>query len=322
MRKLACLLIAAFMCLTMNGLAFGADTYPAKPIKLIVPYGAGNATDAAARLMVKYLEKELSTSVAIVNVAGAAGTIGSMQVLRAKPDGYTLLWNHLSLLTAYHTGASKFTWDSLTPICNGVRFYKTLVVRGDAPWKNLQEFVDDARKNPGKIKWGVNIGAGLHFEALGFETLTGTKFHFVAGEGEADQINAMLGGRIDVCTPSPQIVMQYKEDGRIRALASSTEERIPSLPGVPTYKEEGVDLTFMYEPALYGPAELPDSIVERLNQAVANVMKNPEFIAGLAKLGMDPAYMSQEDFRQHLLRLDSQMYMFARQGGLIPKPKL
>ena len=322
MRKLACLLIAAFMCLTMNGLAFGADTYPAKPIKLIVPYGAGNATDAAARLMVKYLEKELSTSVAIVNVAGAAGTIGSMQVLRAKPDGYTLLWNHLSLLTAYHTGASKFTWDSLTPICNGVRFYKTLVVRGDAPWKNLQEFVDDARKNPGKIKWGVNIGAGLHFEALGFETLTGTKFHFVAGEGEADQINAMLGGRIDVCTPSPQIVMQYKEEGRIRALASSTEERIPSLPGVPTYKEEGVDLTFMYEPALYGPAELPDSIVERLNQAVANVMKNPEFIAGLAKLGMDPAYMSQEDFRQHLLRLDSQMYMFARQGGLIPKPKL
>ncbi len=322
MRKLACLLIAAFMCLTMNGLAFGADTYPSKPIKLIVPYGAGNATDAAARLMVKYLEKELSTSVAIVNVAGAAGTIGSMQVLRAKPDGYTLLWNHLSLLTAYHTGASKFTWDSLTPICNGVRFYKTLVVRGDAPWKNLQEFVDDARKNPGKIKWGVNIGAGLHFEALGFETLTGTKFHFVAGEGEADQINAMLGGRIDVCTPSPQIVMQYKEDGRIRALASSTEERIPSLPGVPTYKEEGVDLTFMYEPALYGPAELPDSIVERLNQAVANVMKNPEFIAGLAKLGMDPAYMSQEDFRQHLLRLDSQMYMFARQGGLIPKPKL
>lgn len=219
-----------------------------------MPYGAGNATDAAARLMVKYLEKELSTSVAIVNVAGAAGTIGSMQVLRAKPDGYTLLWNHLSLLTAYHTGASKFTWDSLTPICNGVRFYKTLVVRGDAPWKNLQEFVDDARKNPGKIKWGVNIGAGLHFEALGFETLTGTKFHFVAGEGEADQINAMLGGRIDVCTPSPQIVMQYKEDGRIRALASSTEERIPSLPGVPTYKEEGVDLTFMYEPALYGPA--------------------------------------------------------------------
>ena len=322
MRKLACLLIAAFMCLTMNGLAFGADTYPSKPIKLIVPYGAGNATDAAARLMVKYLEKELSTSVAIVNVAGAAGTIGSMQVLRAKPDGYTLLWNHLSLLTAYHTGASKFTWDSLTPICNGVRFYKTLVVRGDAPWKNLQEFVDDARKNPGKIKWGVNIGAGLHFEALGFETLTGTKFHFVAGEGEADQINAMLGGRIDVCTPSPQIVMQYKEDGRIRALASSTEERIPSLPGVPTYKEEGVDLTFMYEPALYGPAELPDSIVERLNQAVANGMKNPEFIAGLAKLGMDPAYMSQEDFRQHLLRLDSQMYMFARQGGLIPKPKL
>lgn len=300
----------------------GAADWPTRPIKLVVPYGAGNATDAAARLLARFLEKDLSVSVAVVNVTGAAGTIGSMQVLKAKPDGYTLLWNHLSLLTAYHTGASKFTWDSLTPICAGVRFYKALVVRGDAPWKSLQDFVKDAQARPKQIKWGVNIGAGLHFEALGFETATGTDFHFVAGEGEADQINALLGGRIDVCTPSPQIVTQYKDDGRIRALASSTQERLAALPDTPTYREEGVDLTFVYEPSLYGPPDLPVGIVQRLNAAMAKIANDPEYIEGLAKLGMDPAYLDGEDFRRHLLRLDTDMYMFARQGGLVPKPKL
>lgn len=296
--------------------------YPSKPIKLVVPYGAGNATDAAARLLARFLEQELKTSVAVVNVTGAAGTIGSTQVLKAKPDGYTLLWNHLSLLTAYHTGAAKFTWDSFTPICNGVRFYKALVVRGDAPWKNLQDFIADAKKRPEAINWGVNIGAGLHFEALGFETVTDTKFYFVPGEGEADQINALLGGRIDVCTPSPQIVNQYKQDGRLRPLATSTEKRLPSLPEVPTYKEEGLDLTFTYEPSLYGPPNLPADIVDTLNAAMAKVMANPEFVEGLAKLAMDPAYMGPKDFRKHLMRLDADLYLFARQGGLIPKPKI
>lgn len=323
MRMLTGFLTLLFcMVFGLAGPASAADAYPSKPIKLVVPYGAGNATDAAARLLAKFLEQELKTGVAVVNVVGAAGTIGSTQVLKAKPDGYTLLWNHLSLLTAYHTGASRFTWDSLTPICNGVRFYKALVVRGDAPWNNLKEFIAEAQKKPDAINWGVNIGAGLHFEALGFETMTDTKFHYVAGEGEADQINALLGGRIDVCTPSPQIVNQYKEDGRIRALATSTEKRLPSLPDVPTYQEEGIDLTFVYEPSLYGPPGLPAAIAATLNAAMAKIMKNPEFIEGLAKLAMDPAYMDQETFKKHLLKLDADLYMFARQGGLIPRQKI
>ena len=322
MRKLASILMAACMCVAVTGNAYAADNYPSKPIKLVVPYGAGSATDAVARLLAKHLETELSTSVAVVNVTGAAGTIGSTQVLKAKPDGYTLLWNHVSLFTAYHTGAAKFTWDSLTPICQGVRFYKTLAVRGDAPWKNLKEFIEDAKKNPGKINWGVNLGAGLHFEALGFETMTGTKFHYVAGEGESQQVTALLGGRIDVCTPSPQMVVQYKDDGRIRALAASTEERLPLLPEVPTYKEEGLDWTFMYELVLYGPANLPEAIVDRLDKAMAKIVKDPTFVEGAAKLGMDPAYLNHKDTIDHILRVDADMYMFARKGGLIPQAKI
>lgn len=322
MRKLASFLAAAFLSLVVAGPVMAAGVYPSKPIKLIVPYGAGSATDGAARLLARHLEKELGVSVAVVNVTGAAGSIGSMQVLKAAPDGYTLLWNHLSLMTAYHTGAARFTWDSLTPICNGARFYKTLVVRGDAPWKNLREFIDDARRNPGKIKWGVNLGAGLHFEALGFETMTGTKFHFVAGEGESQQVGALLGGHIDVCTPSPQIVTQYKSDGRVRALAASTEERLRSLPEVPTYREEGLDWTFMYELVLYGPGRMPEAIVERLDNAMARIVREPDFIDGLDKLGMDPAYIDRNAVREHLLRLDADMYMYARKGGMIPRAKI
>jgi len=313
--------MAACMCFAVTGTSFAAD-YPSKPIKLVVPYGAGSGTDNAARQLAKCMEAELGTSVAVVNVTGAAGSIGSMQVLKAKADGYTLLLNHLTLFTAYHTGAAKFAWDHFTPVSQVARFYKTLAVRGDAPWKKMQDFIDDAKKNPGKIKWGVNLGAGLHFEALGFETMTGTKFHFVAGEGEAQQVGALLGGRIDVCTPSPQMVLQYKDDGRVRALASSTESRLRSLPEVPTYREEGLDWTFMYELVLYAPGNTPADIVKKLDAAVAKITKNPEFIKGLDKLGMDPAYIANDKLADHLLRRDTEMYMFARKGNMIPRQKI
>jgi len=322
MRKLASVLMAACLCLAVTGTVSAAEKYPAKPIKLVLPYGAGSGPDSTARLLAKHLEKEIGGSVAVVNVAGAAGSIGSLQVLKSKADGYTLLLNHLTLFTAYHTGAAKFAWDQFTPISQVARFYKTLAVRGDAPWKNVQEFIADAKKNPNKINWGVNLGAGLHFEALGFETMTGTKFHFVAGEGEAQQIGALLGGRIDVCTPSPQMVTQYKEDGRVRALAATSAKRLPQLPEVPTYKEQGLDWTFKYELVLYAPGNVPADVVKTLDAAVAKITKDPEFIKGLGKIGMEPAYIPNADLSEHLLRVDTEMYMYARKGNMIPRQKI
>jgi tripartite-type tricarboxylate transporter receptor subunit TctC len=295
-----------------------AQEYPSKPIKLVAPFGAGGSTDSSARIMAKYLEKYLGGKVAVVNIKGAAGTIGSMQVYQSKPDGYTLLWHHLTLVTSYHTGVGKFTWDSLTPVCQGVRFYKALTVPIDSPYKNLGDFLEDAKARPGQIKWGVNLGAGLHFEALGFETITDTKFQFVAGGGDASQVRALLGKHIDIANPSDTVILQYVKTGKLRALATTGDERLQSLPEIPTFKEQGVDFTFYYEPSLFGPPGMSEDIIKKLNDAVGKVLQDPEAIGEYRKIGMYPAFAEHETFKKNLLDLDARLYKFARKGGLIP----
>ncbi|MBW2148498.1 MAG: hypothetical protein JRI22_15900, partial [Deltaproteobacteria bacterium] len=189
-RFIAILLVVFLAIFSQTGTAF-AQEYPSKAIKLVAPFGAGGSTDSSARIFARYLEKYLGTNVAVVNIKGAAGTIGSMQVYKSTPDGYTLLWHHLTLLTSYHTGVGKFTWDSLTPVCQGVKFYMAITVHKDSPWKTIHDLIKDAQARPGKIKWGVNIGAGLHFIAIGLEVATDTKFHYVAGGGDRSQTTAL-----------------------------------------------------------------------------------------------------------------------------------
>ena len=317
-RRLLSIFTAVSIVLTLTIVGAFAEGYPSRPIKLVAPFGAGGSTDSSARIMAKYLEKYLNAKVAVVNVKGAAGTIGTMQVYQSKPDGYTLLWHHLTLVTSYHTGVGKFTWDSLTPVCQGVRFYKALTVHKDAPWKNLDEFLADAKARPGQIKWGVNIGAGLHFEALGFETVTDTKFQFVAGGGDANQVRALLGKHIDVADPSDTVILQYVKTGTLRALATTGEERLQSLPEIPTFKEQGVDFTFYYEPSLFGPPGMSSDIIEKLNDAARKVLQDPDAIAEYRKIGMYPAFAEHETFKKNLLDLDARLYKFARKGGLIP----
>ncbi|MBW2307242.1 MAG: tripartite tricarboxylate transporter substrate binding protein [Deltaproteobacteria bacterium] len=316
-RFIAILLVVFLAIFSQTGTAF-AQGYPSKAIKLVAPFGAGGSTDSSARIFARYLEKYLGTNVAVVNIKGAAGTIGSMQVYKSTPDGYTLLWHHLTLLTSYHTGVGKFTWDSLTPVCQGVKFYMAITVHKDSPWKTIHDLIKDAQARPGKIKWGVNIGAGLHFIAIGLEVATDTKFHYVAGGGDRSQTTALLGKHIDVSSPSDTVVLQYVRTGQLRVLATTGEKRLPTLPDVPTLKEEGIDYTFYFEPSLFGPPGLPAEVIRKLNNAVQKVMQDPEAAKDFRKIGMYPNYLEHNAFKKRLLKLDAQFYMFARKGGLIP----
>lgn len=313
---LSMLTVLAVLCATPG--PSRAAAYPANPIKLVVPFSAGGSSDISARIFAKYAEQELNARIAIVNITGAAGSIATSEVLKAKPDGYTLLWHIPTIFTAYHTGAQGFAWDSLTPITNVARFFKAMTVHKDAPWKTMDDLIKDAKANPGKIKWGVNIGAGLHFEALGFEDATNTRFMHVAGGGDAQQTTALLGKHTDVCTPSDTVVLQYIADGTLRALGTSGEKRLPTLPDIATYKEQDVDFTFWYDLVLYGPPSLPEDIVKIWSQVAKKVAANPKAVAELEKLGMYPAYLDTEATRALLLDTDTEMYRFARKGGLIP----
>lgn len=318
MKKLWMLtILAVALSLACGPVAFAAD-YPNKPIKIVVPYQPGGSADLSARIFAKYAEQEIGGKIAIINTAGASGSVGTRDVARSAPDGYTFLWNTPSMFTAYQTGVQPFTWDSMTPISPVVSFYKVFVVHKDAKWQTLQELLADVKANPETIKYGVSFGAASHFEALGFEIATGAKFMFVAGGGDAQQVTSVLGKHIDAFAPSDTIALQYIADGSLRPLGVSGRDRLPTLPDVPTYREQGIDFDFIYDIVLYAPGNLPKELQERWNRVVQTVLTNETALAELAKIGMYPNYHSLEDTYKFLIETDVNLYRSARLGGLRP----
>ncbi len=314
--KLWTTLLAAF-CLLFPSVAV-ADNYPSHPIKVIVPFAAGGSTDVIMRTLAPYLEKELGQKIGIVNIEGASGSAGAMQVLQAQPDGYTLLCGQTSMLTAYHMNVGKFTWDALTPICNLADFDLILTVKTDAPWKSVEDLIADAKKRPDQIMFGVNMGAGAHFAGVALGLASGAQFHFVAAGGDAKRTTALLGGHVDVTHPGAGAIIQYVETGKLRPLASFGEKRTPGLEQVPTLAELGYDASVPFYNGLFGPADLPDEIVAKINAAAKKAVANPEFVKVLNNAAMYTDYMDQKTYIDKLLKLDADLYRFARAGRLIP----
>ena len=275
----------------------------------------------SARIAAKYIEKYIGQRIVVKNIPGAATTVASRKVLDSKPDGYTLLVNHLTMLTAYHTGTGDFTWDSFTPICQVNRFIEAVVVHGDSKWKTIRDLIKDAKARPGEILWGLNVGAGLHFCYAEFTTPTGTEFRIVPGGGDHEQTTKLLGRHIDVSTPCEMVAKPYIETGELRCLGIMSDKRSLLLPNVPTLKEQGIDVTFMFEPGLYGPPDLPDYVVEKVSQAVKKALDDPECKRDLLKIGMYPAYLAQNEFKNHLQELDAKVYFLSMKTDLLERRK-
>jgi len=313
-------LIFLVTILILTGTSLAAE-YPERPITVVVPYGPGGSSDTGSRIVMKYVEKYIGQPIVIKNVAGAAGSVGSRGLLDSKPDGYTLLYNHLTLLTAYHTGTADFTWDSFTPICQISKFIEALTVHGDSKWDTVYDLVEDAKAHPGEIKWGLNVGAGLHFAYAEFTSATGTEFRIVPGGGDADQTTKLLGEHIDVATPWEGVAKQYYDVGELKCLGVMADERTLLLPDTLTLKEQGIDAVFMFEPWLFGPAGLSDDVVEILSQAVKQALDDPECREDLLKAGMYQAFLSQSELKDHLQEVDAKLYFLSMKADLLKRRK-
>lgn len=324
--KIARILTSVLCAVTLVfGLVAGAHAadYPSKSIKLIVPFDPGGSIDVAARVMVPYLAKELGVEIPVVNIAGAAGFAGTLQAYEARPDGYTLLCHLPTLMTSYHTGVARFTWDSLVPIARFSQFTEALAVPADAPYKTTQELIDYAKANPGKVKWGLNIGAGLHFMALDFAVATDTVglWQYVASGGDETSLKALLGGHIDVMGGSDIVLAQHAEAGTLRLLGAFTNERIANLPDLPTFKEQGFDSSFIFDVTMYAPPKTDPAIVKKIGDALDRVAANPDYRREAAGQSLIVAPLRGKALWEELLDQDVRFYKFARVGGLIPDRK-
>jgi tripartite-type tricarboxylate transporter receptor subunit TctC len=267
-----------------------AQDYPVRPITMVVPYPAGALTDAGARLPRDAMSAALGQPVVIENRPGAGGTTGAAFVANAAPDGYTLLTTVSAPMTLNRFLQKNFPYDPLTafaPVSLVAESYLLFAVHPSLPVQTMAEFIDYARKNPGKLAYGTSgIGSAHHIAGELLKRKTGIDMVHVPYKGGAPSMQDLIAGNIPVAFATPPAALPQAQAGRIRVLATTRAERIPDLPDVPTIAETVPGVVTMSWIGLFAPAATPNPIVDRLNVAVAKAIADPNVIAAFKLQGL------------------------------------
>lgn len=281
--------LVAALAVAAGTVAF-ADTYPSRPITLVVGFPAGGGADAVARIVGEKLGRVLSQAVIIDNRPGAGTTLASELVSRAQPDGYTLLLGTANLYGSDQLLYKSARYDgvkSFTPIARWSNSPMLLAVNKDFPEKSVKGLMEQARKNPGKLTY-ASSGAGVvtHLAGAAFAHAAAIDMLHVPYKGGAPSIQAVAAGDVDMTFGTPPSVMPMVQAGKLKPLAVTTAERSPLFPDLPGMNESGIkDYDFNLWFGLYGPARLPPDMVNKLFEASAQVLRDPEVKARLEKQG-------------------------------------
>ena len=297
-RVLAIALVAMLMMTMFSGMAFAANDYPSKPITVYVPASPGGTTDNTCRVFADYLEKELGTSLVIVNQTGAAGGVAADSMMDGAPDGYTLMYYHNSLFTAYVTGALDYiASDEMTVMNTTCRDYpNAIVVRADSPYQTLQDLADAILANPKTVKIGVETGAGSWLMAKLFENAVGGELKYLDYGTDSERVTGLLGNMLDFIFLSVATAKQYEESGDFRMLAACGEKRNPLAPDLATCQEQGIEFVWGGQiMAWYGQKDLPTDIIETFNAAVEKACNDPDVQQKLENLSFYASYEGTED---------------------------
>ncbi len=300
------LLTGLFMALATSFTTnVAAQSWPEQRIELIVGFAPGGGTDISARILARHLERELGTSVVVINRPGASGSIGLSQVARAKPDGYTIgMTNMPGLVSLPIERDAGFTLDSFTFLGNLVRDPSAFSVALGSKYKTLQDVVDTARKEPGRINYGsTGVGTDDHLALVLFERATGTRLNHVPYNGAGPLRTAVLGEHTEVGGMNLGEAMPYHNES-VRILAQASNERSPLAPEVPTFKELGVDLVFASERGIVGPKGMSQEAVDRLGGALKKIADTPEFQNEMAKQFTEMDYLPGDEWLARLREAD------------------
>ncbi len=281
-----------------------AQAYPTKPIKLVIPFPAGGATDIVGRVVAQQLGVELGQTVVVDNRAGAAGVIGSESVARAAPDGYTILLSTSSTHTIGPILNAKIPYSptkDFTPIMYLAASPQVVVVPLSSPATTMPELIDYIKKNPGKLNFGSAGTGGIpHLSTERFLAMTGTKMTHVPYKGTALAMPDLMAGRLDLMFDSISVSLPHIRDGKVRALAVTSPKPSSVAPNIPTLSQFVPGYESLTWFGVFGPAGLPPAIQEKLNQALNKAIKNPGLLAQFAKLGFDAAGGTPQEFAKKM----------------------
>ena len=279
--------------------AAAADDYPSKPIKWVVASPPGGSTDLVARLMGQYLSTKLGQQILIENRAGGGNNIGTEYAAKSPPDGYTLfLVNPANAINATLYPKLNFNFlEDMQPVAGIIRVPNVMTVTKNFPAKNIQEFIDYAKKNPGKINMASSgAGTSVHLSGELFKYMTGIDMKHVPYKGAGPAINDLIGGQVDVLFDNMPSIIGHIRGGAVRALGVTSAQRSPALPDVPSVSEvvPGYEASAWFGMSV--PKGTPRPIVERLNREVNAALADPVMKAKLAELGGVPIPGTPEDF--------------------------
>jgi tripartite-type tricarboxylate transporter receptor subunit TctC len=296
-----------------------AQSYPNKPITIVVPFVAGGSTDVTARAIGQKLSVQLGKTIVIDNKPGGGSTIGVSFVAKSQPDGYTLLFTTISM--AINAGLRpKMNYDTLKdiqPIIQISSLPLVLVVNPNLPPKTFQEFIAYAKSNPGKLNYASSgSGTSPHLAGEMFKTMTGTSLTHIPYKGNAPVLNDLLAGQVDAHFGLVPGMLPYIKSGKLRPLAVTTKTRVASLPDVPTIMESGYS---NYEinswQGLFAPANTPPEIIAKLNELTNQILNDPEFRAILAKEGSEPVGGTTAQFTTHVVNEVNKWAKVVKESG-------
>ena len=300
LRRNSCLLGLFVTLVSLAGLgSASALDYPTRPVRWIVPYPAGGATDILARLVGNKLSERLGQQFIIENKAGAGNNIGTEVVVNAAADGYTiLLVNPANAINASLYAKLNFNFiRDITPIGGITRTPNIMTVGKDVPAKTVAEFIAYAKANPGKVNMASSgNGTSVHLSGELFMAMTGVKMQHVPYRGAAPALTDMLSGQVQVIFDNMPSVISHIKAGSLRALAVTTADRSQELPDVPTVGETVKDYEASAWFGIGAPKGTPREIIEKLNKEVNEILVEPAMKARLAELGGVPMVGTPEDF--------------------------
>jgi tripartite-type tricarboxylate transporter receptor subunit TctC len=297
-----------------------AQTFPDKPIHIIVPFTAGSATDVVARALAQAMSKNLGQPVIVDNKTGAGGTIGTSQVAKSAPDGYTLLANSSAhtVNPSIYPNLNYDTAKDLIAVSLLAQLPNIMVASPAKGWKTAVDYANAAKANPGKLTYAsAGVGSGTHMNAEKFKFSAGIDTVHVPYRGTPEALADTMNGRTDIFFAPVIAALPMIRDGRVVALAAGSEKRSSVLPDVPTTEEQGFkNSAYDFWSGLFAPAGTPPAVIAKLNIEVRKALESPEVKERLSALGTDIAPTTPAEFDKKVARELAENATLVKQAGI------
>lgn len=317
------IILACFSITTGIEITIAQEKYPARDIEVIVPFAAGGVLDLTTRIFAEELSKVLKVTIVPTNKPGATGTIGTIFVLKAKKDGYTLLANSISGMVIAHfvlPDVPFVTLKDFIPVTTIAVAPNTIVVKNDSPFKSFEDLIDFAKKNPGKLTYGsAGTGSDVHLVMEQLQDAAKIKLSHVPFKGGGEVLPAVLGGHVDFGSMTLTTAASNLKAGTIRGLVSGSEKRVSIFPNLPTYREKGYPQHFIgFWNGLFAPAGTPKSAIDVLSSASEKVLKSKAFMSRVEDLGASAEYKNPAEFRKFIEEEEKILGTIVKQVGIKP----